>query len=136
MIGSNRNTDPREHPNSGAQRIRDIVRAPAQIEIEIDGKMVPAHEGESVLAVLFATGKKAISRNDHGLVYGAWCSMGVCFSCLVEINGRKKQRACQALVQPGMQVRTRSSYFQDPDKPRTLTILGSREPSLKKEDQK
>ena len=35
-----------------------------------------------------------------------YCMMGVCFECLVEIDGRPNRQACLTMVQPGMQVRT------------------------------
>ena len=31
--------------------------------------------------------------------------MGVCFECLVEIDGRPNQQACQAIIRDGMQIR-------------------------------
>ncbi|NKB63567.1 MAG: hypothetical protein GKR95_16110 [Gammaproteobacteria bacterium] len=35
---------------------------------------------------------------------GPYCMMGVCFECLVEIDGKRNQQACQIEVQPGMSV--------------------------------
>jgi predicted molibdopterin-dependent oxidoreductase YjgC len=32
--------------------------------------------------------------------------MGVCFECLVEVDGRPNRQACLTAVEPGMQVRT------------------------------
>lgn len=34
----------------------------------------------------------------------AYCAMGVCFECLVEINGMPNQQACMKLVAPGMSI--------------------------------
>jgi len=39
--------------------------------------------------------------------------MGVCHCCLVSINGRPKRRACQTVVQPGMQVETLSNRITE-----------------------
>lgn len=35
----------------------------------------------------------------------AYCAMGVCFECLVEINGMPNQQACGTEVIKGMQIR-------------------------------
>ncbi|PWB32263.1 (2Fe-2S)-binding protein [Pseudomonas sp. SDI] len=78
----------------------------ADMTILLDGKAVAAAAGETVLSVLHAVGQRQIGRNDHGQVSGAFCGMGVCQCCLVAINGRPKRRACQTVVQPGMQVDT------------------------------
>ena len=38
-----------------------------------------------------------------------FCMMGACFECLVEIDGRANQRACQVRVRGGMRVRRQLS---------------------------
>jgi predicted molibdopterin-dependent oxidoreductase YjgC len=35
--------------------------------------------------------------------------MGICFDCLVEIDGVPNQRACQTLVQEGMRVKIQAN---------------------------
>jgi len=42
----------------------------------------------------------------------AYCAMGVCFECLVEIDGLPNQRACQTIVKDGMKV-SRQEITQD-----------------------
>lgn len=34
----------------------------------------------------------------------AYCAMGVCFECLVEIDGMPNQQACMKVVTPGMTI--------------------------------
>jgi len=34
-----------------------------------------------------------------------YCLMGVCFDCLMEIDGKANQRACQIIVEDGMRIR-------------------------------
>ncbi len=79
------------------------------ITVSIDGRPVPALAGESVLSVLLSQGEKGICKNSHGLVSGAYCGMGICFCCLVRVDGREKQRACMTAVADGMTVETRRS---------------------------
>lgn len=84
----------------------EVVRP---ITVTIDGQSVPAFDGESVLSVLLSQGERGICKNSHGLVSGAYCGMGICFCCLVRVDGREKQRACMTAVADGMEVETRRS---------------------------
>ena len=84
--------------------IQPLIKA--DMSILINGQAVSAAQGETVLSVLNAVGVRQLSPNDHGEMNGAYCGMGVCYCCLVKIDGRHKRRACQTLVQPGMSVET------------------------------
>ena len=42
----------------------------------------------------------------HGSSRAPFCMMGVCFDCLVEIDGVGSQQACLVRVREGMQVAT------------------------------
>ena len=81
----------------------------ATMTLYINDQSVTAAEGETVLTVLNALGLRQIACNDHQEIMGSYCGMGVCHSCLVNIGGRYKQRACQTVVQPGMRVETRTN---------------------------
>ncbi|MEI8595924.1 (2Fe-2S)-binding protein [Photobacterium sp. Hal280] len=74
--------------------------------VSVNDIEVKAVAGESVLSTLLASEFRRLMKNDFGASSGAYCGMGVCHCCLVEINGRHKQRACQTLVQPSMKIRT------------------------------
>ena len=78
----------------------------ADMSILVNGQAVNAAQGETVLSVLNSVGMRQLAPNDHGRMTGAYCGMGVCYCCLVNIDGRHKRRACQTVVQPGMQVET------------------------------
>jgi hydrogen cyanide synthase HcnA len=99
---------------SQIHRISDIT--PIEDEtflIKIDGSNVDAALGETVLSVMMAAGKRQIMVNDHQISCGAYCGMGICHSCHVKINGRYKQRACQTIVEPNMDINTNANKFQD-----------------------
>ena len=49
-----------------------------------DGRKIPAEEGMTVSAALVRAG-------DPGAVF---CAIGVCFACLVSVNGGPPQRGC------------------------------------------
>ena len=53
--------------------------------------------GETVTPGAVVTSQSASSR-------GPYCMMGVCFDCLVEINGLPNQQACMIKAKSGMTV--------------------------------
>ena len=85
----------------------------ADMTISLNGQPVSAAIGETVLSVIQSLGLRQVARNDHGQLAGAYCGMGVCHCCLVQIDGRHKRRACQTLVKPGMQVQTLSNRITE-----------------------
>lgn len=75
------------------------------LEILVDGQRVQAREGDTVAAALLASGLDV--RRDSA-VSGAlrlpYCMMGVCFECLVTVNGVGNRQGCLIPVEPGMQI--------------------------------
>ena len=63
-----------------------------------------ALEGETVAAALTAAGIRTLRTNERGEPRGVFCGMGVCFDCLVRIDGRASQRACMTKVAGGMRI--------------------------------
>jgi D-hydroxyproline dehydrogenase subunit gamma len=77
------------------------------IQIQVDGRLVRAYQGETVAAVLVAEGIATFRQTaKHGSPRGLFCGMGICFDCLVTIDGVPNQRACLAVVAPAMSVET------------------------------
>jgi D-hydroxyproline dehydrogenase subunit alpha len=77
--------------------------------IEVDGEFVIACDGQTVAAALIAAGKQLFRHMPSGAPRGVFCGMGVCFDCLVTVDGLAEQRACMTPVQRGMRVQTRST---------------------------
>jgi predicted molibdopterin-dependent oxidoreductase YjgC len=75
-------------------------------DITVDGETVEAYPGETVATVLTACGKRVFSRTDDGAPRGLFCAMGLCFGCLVTVDGVPDVRACRTTVEPGMCVET------------------------------
>ena len=77
-----------------------------RVVVTLDGAEVSVPEGVSVAAALLSLGKTTI-RNTvvSGAPRAPFCMMGVCFECLVEIDGVANQRACQRQVVDGMVLR-------------------------------
>ena len=81
-----------------------FVRRAPPIEISFEGRPVAAFGGETVAAALTAADIRRLRTDDRGEPRGVFCGMGVCFDCLVRIDGRPNQRACMTKVAPGMRV--------------------------------
>ena len=74
------------------------------ISITVDGVPLPAYEGETIAAALLASGRSAWRHARHGQPRGLYCGIGLCFDCLVTVNGTPNVRACLTPVAPGMVV--------------------------------
>ncbi|MDK9496447.1 (2Fe-2S)-binding protein [Streptomyces katrae] len=79
----------------------------ATFPLSFDGRELPAEEGQSVAAVLWAAGILAWrTTREGGTPRGAFCGIGACYDCLVTVNGRPNQRACLVPARPGDSVTT------------------------------
>jgi aerobic-type carbon monoxide dehydrogenase small subunit (CoxS/CutS family) len=65
---------------------------------------VPACDGQTVAAALLASGRRVLRRTATGAPRGVFCGMGVCFDCLVTVDGQADRRACITPARPGMRV--------------------------------
>lgn len=72
--------------------------------IEVNGEAIAACDGQTVAAALIAAGRPVFRRMPSGAPRGVFCGMGVCFDCLVTVDGLADQRACITPVRPGMRV--------------------------------
>jgi predicted molibdopterin-dependent oxidoreductase YjgC len=77
--------------------------------IEVDGAFITACDGQTVAAALIAAGKQMFRHMPSGAPRGFFCGMGVCFDCLVTVDGLADQRACMTPVRQGMRIQTRST---------------------------
>jgi predicted molibdopterin-dependent oxidoreductase YjgC len=86
-------------------RLPDI--AVRGVPVTIDGEPFVARAGDTVAAALFESGRMAVRTTPvSGSARGPYCMMGVCFDCLVEIDGRENQQGCMIAVAPGMRIAT------------------------------
>lgn len=93
---------------------RGLVRG-RRLTIHVDGRPLPAFEGETVAAALIAAGIGTLRHTDGGQARGVFCAMGVCFDCLVTVDGVESTRACMTWVGEGMEVATRRAHGDAPD---------------------
>lgn len=76
------------------------------ISFIFNGQRISALPGDTIASALYASGIHAFWRSRQGEARGMLCGIGVCFGCLVEVDGKPDQRACQVRVTPGMVVTT------------------------------
>ena len=82
------------------------LRPNASVRFTFDGTEIEALDGETIAAALGARHVTAVREARSGAPRGPFCGMGVCFDCLVTVNGRPGQRACLTNVEAGLDVRS------------------------------
>jgi aerobic-type carbon monoxide dehydrogenase small subunit (CoxS/CutS family) len=86
---------------SSAYRIQNNTYRGDAFTVSLDGQKITAFPGETLATVLLASGKRMFRHSQtKGEPRGLYCGMGICFECLVTVNGRANVRACQTLAQP------------------------------------
>ncbi|WP_367127626.1 (2Fe-2S)-binding protein [Saccharothrix sp. HUAS TT1] len=64
------------------------------IHVEVDGTPVAGLAGQSIAALLLASGRTSWRRTREGRPRGVFCGIGACFDCVVTVNGLRDVRAC------------------------------------------
>ena len=86
---------------------RTVESASARVTLTVDGRAIEARQGDTVAAALLAAGIVAFRQTPvSGASRGPLCHMGVCFECLVAIDGAGSRQACLTPVSEGMAVET------------------------------
>jgi D-hydroxyproline dehydrogenase subunit gamma len=86
---------------------RIVAQRDSAITVNVDGRAVSAFAGETVAAVLLAEGIRVLRYTaKRGEPRGVFCGMGVCYECLVTVDGVPNVRACVTAVKPGMMIKT------------------------------
>jgi D-hydroxyproline dehydrogenase subunit gamma len=84
---------------------RRLTETASSVTLTVDGQPVAARAGDSVAAALLAAG---IGHCRTTPVTNAprapYCLMGVCFDCLVTIDGVGNRQGCLVPVRDGMKV--------------------------------
>jgi sarcosine oxidase subunit alpha len=81
--------------------------AGAAVRVTIDGESHEAREGDTVAAALLAAGLSHCRTTPvSGAPRAPYCMMGVCFDCLVTIDGVGNRQGCLVRVREGMAIAT------------------------------
>ena len=75
------------------------------VSLTIEGKRVEARPGDTVAAAVLAAGFEHCRTTPiSGAPRAPYCMMGVCFECLVTIDGVGNRQGCLVAVREGMRV--------------------------------
>jgi 2Fe-2S iron-sulfur cluster binding domain len=78
-----------------------------RVVVLIDGAPFEGRQGDSVATVLLLAGKVGCRRSFvSGEPRGPYCMMGVCFECLVRVDGIGGMQACMIPIRPEMRIET------------------------------
>lgn len=80
------------------------TEARASVSFTFAGQPCTARAGDTIAMALWAAGETVLrASSKDGAPRGVLCNMGICYECLVNVDG-VPLRACTTLVRPGMQV--------------------------------
>lgn len=80
---------------------------PTAVTIWFDGERLSGVAGQSIAGVIMANERLGFRRTSvHDAPRGVFCGIGVCFDCLVVVDGIEDVRACQRRASDGDTVTT------------------------------
>ena len=75
------------------------------VSILVNGRPMTVRAGQTVAGALLATSQRTLRRTARqGTPRGLFCGMGVCYDCLVTIDGQRNRRACMTMVSDGLRI--------------------------------
>ncbi|MDX3803539.1 (2Fe-2S)-binding protein [Streptomyces sp. AK04-3B] len=90
------------------------ARPGAPFTVTFDDREIEALPGQTLAAALWSCGVTAWrTTRGAGRPRGVFCGIGVCFDCLVTVDGRPDQRACLVPAAPGAVVRSQAGWGHD-----------------------
>ena len=76
------------------------------VTVTVEDRPVTVSAHDNAAAAVFAAGFKHTRLSPiSGRQRSPYCMMGICFECLVEIDGVANQQACMTPVRDGMQIK-------------------------------
>ena len=78
------------------------------MRITVDEEPLTGEAGQTIAGVLLAAGRRSWRQAPSGAPRGVFCGIGVCFDCLVTVNGVRDVRACRRRAREGDVVTTQS----------------------------
>lgn len=89
------------------RRIQKGFERSKKFEIEVNGEKITAFEGETIASALIGAGKHTFRRTPKkNQPRGFYCGIGLCYECMMVVDGVPNTRACQTLAAPGCRVET------------------------------
>ena len=86
-----------------------LTEVGAPVAITVDGRQIAAQAGDTVAAALIAAGIDHCRTTPvSGAPRAPYCLMGVCFECLVTVDGIGSRQGCLVPVRDGMAIETQA----------------------------
>jgi predicted molibdopterin-dependent oxidoreductase YjgC len=83
----------------------ETTAARRPVTLHVQGQAIQARAGDTLAIALLNAGVVTFRHTPvSGQPRGPLCMMGVCFDCLVEVDGRQNVQSCMVEVRDGMQV--------------------------------
>lgn len=94
-------------------RLMSDAKGGGGLSFSFDGRAMTGRAGDTVAAALLANGVQACRQTPvSGAPRGPYCMMGVCFECLVVIDGVGNRQGCLIPLREGMRVETQAGRRQ------------------------
>jgi len=80
-----------------------------QVNFTFNGKSISCEEGQSIAAAMIAVGNRELRTTRFGdEPRSIFCGIGVCYDCVVVVNGVANQRSCLIEAKDAMKVESAS----------------------------
>jgi len=94
-------TDP-PHPDAALFAVRQASPS-SSVTMTFEGRSITAPEGISVAAALLINGVTSFRTTPtQSTARAPYCMMGICFDCLLEVDGLPNRQSCLMSVREGM----------------------------------
>jgi len=85
------------------------------VRFRFEGRELQAPEGMNLAAALLSNGEIVFRESPvTGAPRGPFCLMGICFECLVVIDGKSGRQACMVDVAENMDIRRQRRPEEEP----------------------
>lgn len=85
---------------------KNVLPSNDKVRITFEESPLVVNAGISVAAAVLSSGRACSRRTGRaGAERNPYCGMGVCYECLMEIDGLPNQQSCMITVREGMRVR-------------------------------
>lgn len=82
--------------------------ATTAITVHVDGHPVSGLAGQTIAGILLSAGRDSWRTTRRGRPRGVFCGIGVCYDCLLTVNGLSDVRACQRRAADGDVIATKA----------------------------
>lgn len=97
------------------KRFHEDIPVSERVSITFEGQTLEVHATDTVIAAVLAAGAGYNRTTHHSCSQrAAYCHMGVCYECLMEIDGIPNQQACKIQVREGMVVNRQYGTKESP----------------------